>query len=1274
MAIDYKQLQYSGFLDYNSYRSTAVLPTGTPAADFTINVGLVFERANDPTALLNGSWASRQQQIAELTNSNTLWSTYGADSVKYQLALSTLATLGISTIDEVSPVNGYVSSAANRTIWVQLDSSTFQTLFNTSALQGTDPSGNPINFWNGNLSLPTSLASLGIKGLEFDSEFFVVAETGADQGASGALLPNPGPGTAVTLPQGPQSPGNDAYSPANAAPQSVAFSNYNYPLNNPSYGTIIATGAIGLLEPQLGAGLPGGSDQFQPLLTEYLQTIYNNPNLTAADVTAVAPGGYYDSSDVERALDVGVVAAINPQSPQILYAGSGTAANANSDTYTAYQAAIWDTVNNPQVITSSWGNNAEQPGAGSPFWFAASQLFVDAALRNITVLTANSDGGSGDNYGSGVTNVQTGQSSPYGLTVGGTSLASPRIALTDPTLNPPDSNPLAVAINIVPNAQSNNLATLWQLVRGGMVAMPYLPGQDPSSTATLIETVWNDYYVIGSAFASGDDYISNNASTGGVDPTQAEPNYQLAYGLVGPSTPRTPDPAALTGRATPDVSAMAGGDTYWYVPKGDMTGLHGEGGTSSSTPAWAALISQFDAVFHDQGLPQLGYMNDLLYLAAAIFPAAFNDITVGNNTSSFTLGGTFSDEGVMITPTGFGYEAGPGYDMTTGLGSPNGLLLARTLSNIAHAQMYFADVPPVLASGGPTAWQAAVAESLLFQVNSSAATTVALQIGGTTTSVASAAAGAYAWTNQFAQQTLQADFDPNLVILFDGQAQGTVVQSNVANHAALGITIASATTAPQGTMTSPFGFVTFADTDGNTVQVARPVAVAETAGAQNDQMAILRIRHASTDSDTLGFYRVDDYTGSIGGLHPGDAGYAAAAEARAYHMTSGGTSINTLSYGQYQQTALEHVNAGDLIAMKLTNNTTGNTYWSFSQANEVVDGQHVAHLWNYGANTWGWEDGSGPYDFNDPVFQLDFTSASGQGLLVGSPAVLQSTTQGNNDLLLQSADHTATWTINGMSVAGGGILNELLQPGWAVLGTGDFAGDGSNAILLQSGQQLAEWQISGQSVVGGGSIGNLATDWRVAAIGDLNGNGHDGLVLQYGQQLLQWQMDGTSVVGGGDIGTMGPGWSIAGIGDLNADGRDDFLLQNGQQLAAWLMNGTAVIGGGDIGTLNAGWSVAGTGDFNGDGTIDLLLQNGQQLAEWQMNATSVVGGGNIGTMGAGWNVAGVGYFNGDGNADILLQKGQQLAVWQMNGTSVIADGDITPLGPGWSLLTEGAFA
>ena len=168
------------------------------------------------------------------------------------------------------------------------------------------------------------------------------------------------------------------------------------------------------------------------------------------------------------------------------------------------------------------------------------------------------------------------------------------------------------------------------------------------------------------------------------------------------------------------------------------------------------------------------------------------------------------------------------------------------------------------------------------------------------------------------------------------------------------------------------------------VRVARAVAVAETAGGHDDQIAVVRVRQNGEDSLSLSFYRVDDFNGTVAGLSPGEAGYAAAAQGRAYQTTTGATSIGGPGYGNYTQTGLVDVDAGDLIAMRLTNHTSGNTYWGFAQANESVNGHRVGYLWNYGLNTWGFEDlhGGGDRDFNDFVVQLDFTSASGHGWLV----------------------------------------------------------------------------------------------------------------------------------------------------------------------------------------------------------------------------------------------------------------------------------------------------
>jgi hypothetical protein len=245
------------------------------------------------------------------------------------------------------------------------------------------------------------------------------------------------------------------------------------------------------------------------------------------------------------------------------------------------------------------------------------------------------------------------------------------------------------------------------------------------------------------------------------------------------------------------------------------------------------------------------------------------------------------------------------------------------------------------------------------------------------------ASGVYAWTAALAQQSLQSDFSADLVTMFDGYAQGQVYQTTVTAGTGLSITVGGdATGAYQSALTGDFGFMDFVTESGASVEVARSVATATTAGGADDMDVVVRMRQNGINDLSVLFYEVDDYAGSINGLAPGEAGYEAAAAARAYQTSTGGTSLAGGGYGGYSEGRITDVDAGDLIAMRLTSN--GQTFWAFASANEQVNGQDVAHLWSYGLNTWGWEDlyGGGDRDYNDLIVQLDFTSTSGSGLLL----------------------------------------------------------------------------------------------------------------------------------------------------------------------------------------------------------------------------------------------------------------------------------------------------
>ncbi|WP_163337583.1 S8 family serine peptidase [Desulfopila sp. IMCC35008] len=117
------------------------------------------------------------------------------------------------------------------------------------------------------------------------------------------------------------------------------------------------------------------------------------------------------------------------------------------------------------------------------------------------------------------------------------------------------------------------------------------------------------------------------------------------------------------GRGFPDVAAHA--DNFFSgiliaveEKKGKALMVEEGGGTSAAAPLWAALIARLN-----QGVGnRLGYLNPLLYRLQLIERQdLFNDITIGNNGA---------------------YNAGPGWDPLSGLGTPKGKALLKALRKL----------------------------------------------------------------------------------------------------------------------------------------------------------------------------------------------------------------------------------------------------------------------------------------------------------------------------------------------------------------------------------------------------------------------------------------------------------------------------------------------------------------------------------------------------------------------------------------------------------------
>lgn len=950
------------FMNGVSTAPTSLTVTDLSAGSSTdkITVGLVVQRDADPSALLAMDWADRQ---AILADQNTIWDTYGSTAINpsthlpnYNYVLNTLTTnLGQGAIIS----DGVTSNNESRTIWLTLDGTAFQSLFNADLIKFTFDNNDNYSAglsgyaWSGNLSLPDSIQSL-VSGIWINENL--------PYGT-----PTPSNTTSVVLADGVQSAGNALVGTTTSSPTPTQVAQaYNFPLT----GLGVTTAAVGLVE----GGIPTGANNqpatpgtLQSVLEQYRTTVLGLPATADGNLQVFVPSTYYNGDSAEESLDISVVAGASPNSIIQYYVSS-------AGTLATIQNAIFAT-NAAPTLSSSF-TDTQRFSPNSPFASAYNDVVIDAALSNISVFLSSGDGGSGGEYGSGTVMGRPSHASPYAVIVGGTSVSSLSLAAQDYTL-----------ASLYQNATGNNAATLMELTASGLMALPQ--NMSSSTFQIFVQTVWNTYALnyqeAGTLYPT---YLGNNASTGGVYTGSSVPSYQTLFGL----TPTDTDGNA--GRGLPDVSALAGGNSkyesinsvYFTDPSKPLTTQ--SAGTSAATPLWASLTAQIDTIFADQNLPQLGYFNDLLYIADAIAPGSFADVSIGNNTSSYYVyagSGTapyiltqyYQDFYSQIIATGLGYSAASGYDQTTGLGTPNGVLLARALTVIAHTQTGTQAQPDVVTALDAVTAQSGASQALLVQATG-ALGAYDLEAGHHIYSE-SADGSAMAWTSRLAEQVMQQDFDPALVRLLDGAAQATPTTVHLASGEAVSSTVAGyALGLYQADLTAPYGFASFGGQSAG-VTLARPVAVAETAGGADDQTAVVRVRQNGVDATSITFYKVDDLSGTIDGIAPGDPRYAAVAAAHAYHLGDGSTALAGPGYGNYAESTLLHVNQGDLVAMALTNG--GQTYYGFADANETVGGAHVTHLWNYGLNTYGFEDtyGGGDKDYNDLIVQLDFTSLVGHG-------------------------------------------------------------------------------------------------------------------------------------------------------------------------------------------------------------------------------------------------------------------------------------------------------
>jgi kumamolisin len=179
---------------------------------------------------------------------------------------------------------------------------------------------------------------------------------------------------------------------------------YDFPTGVTGAGT-----CIGIIE------LGGGYTQ-QDLDMYFSSVQIPTPTVVSVSVDGAmnSPGG---SADGEVEMDIEVAGSIAPGASIAVY----FAPNTEQGFIDAINAAIFDTTNQPTVLSISWGA-PEDAGWTAAGLSGMDTAFATAAAFGITVLAASGDNGSNDNVYDGAAHCDFPASDPYVIACGGTTL------------------------------------------------------------------------------------------------------------------------------------------------------------------------------------------------------------------------------------------------------------------------------------------------------------------------------------------------------------------------------------------------------------------------------------------------------------------------------------------------------------------------------------------------------------------------------------------------------------------------------------------------------------------------------------------------------------------------------------------------------------------------------------------------------------------------------------------------------------------------------------
>jgi subtilase family serine protease len=330
---------------------------------------------------------------------------------------------------------------------------------------------------------------------------------------------------------------------------------------------------------------------------------------------------------------------------KFVYAGLGsgtTCSNRTKNVFDALQYAI--TSNVAPIISISYGNC--EANLGTSFVLTVQQWAQQANAQGQTI-----SGPAGD---SGAADCDTGASATQGFAVD-VPASIPEVTGVSGSEFTGDAG--TCTNSTCPSSGAPADSPYWSgstSLTSGASALEYIP-----------EKGWNDTNSSGLS-----------AGGGGASTIFSKPSWQSGTGVPGDGKRDVPDIALNASDAhdsylicsqdffngTTGVTSCANGFRSSSTTTNENNLLDAIGGTSAGAPTFAGILALINQATGSSGL---GNVNPMLYSLAATSPAAFHDITSGNNSVPCTAGSNNCPSGT----TTIGFSAGAGYDQVTGLGS-----------------------------------------------------------------------------------------------------------------------------------------------------------------------------------------------------------------------------------------------------------------------------------------------------------------------------------------------------------------------------------------------------------------------------------------------------------------------------------------------------------------------------------------------------------------------------------------------------------------------------